>query len=198
MQDSAALLASLGVVGALNAVQERCLAVLVGDRAGDELRAAASTMLKNGGLTSQEARRALAVAKPSNSEHGHNNKQLPQQRRRRQQQQPQQQLPPPAAAAQQQQEEIPQQIQQQPPALDTDSMPTHCQPPGGDAPANAAQGWGCSACTLTNRAGASRCKACGQAREGPKAKRARTAAAAAAASCPFGFASDYEDADAFA
>jgi len=70
MQDSAALLASLGVVGALNAVQERCLAVLVGDRAGDELRAAASTMLKNGGLTSQEARRALAVAKPSNSEHG--------------------------------------------------------------------------------------------------------------------------------
>ena len=165
MQDSAALLASLGVVGALNAVQERCLAVLVGDRAGDELRAAASTMLKNGGLTSQEARRALAVAKPSNSEHGHNNKQLPQQRRRRQQQQPQQQLPPPAAAAQQQQEEIPQQIQQQPPALDTDSMPTHCQPPGGDAPANAAQGWGCSACTLTNRAGASRCKACGQARD---------------------------------
>ena len=51
----------------LNVVQRRCLAVLRGGRAGDELRAAAKAMLHSGGLSSREvkeAKAASAVAAP--------------------------------------------------------------------------------------------------------------------------------------
>lgn len=149
---------SVAVGAPLNAVQERCAAVLRSERASDELKATAKAMLAAGGMTSSQAKAAAQMTATASS-------------RAKQAAAgwkcPQCTLSNPASAA-------------------------VCSACGHVRRKAKAGGWECKECTLANPQSARHCKACGA----PRADSAGTEKRPRGPEPPPGF-SDDEDADAF-